>query len=1362
MMDFFMVSTRAGKNGVVEIYPRFIIPTRSKSSDLMIRGGDFYAVWLQDRGLWSTEETDALRAIDTELDLYFEKNKERYANARVLHMWDAQTGMVDIWHKYCQKQLRDSFHTLDEKLIFSNMECRKDDYASKRLNYPLQEGSIDAYDKLLSTLYSEEERHKIEWAIGSIVSGDSKTVQKFLVLHGDRGTGKSTVLNIIEGMFKGYTTAFDAKSLGSTNASFALEPFRNNPLVGIQQDGDLSRIEDNTRLNSLVSHESMSVNEKYAKAYVSQFKCFLFMGTNKPVKITDAKSGILRRLVDVTPTGNKIPLKEYRRLTAQVKFEYGAIAKHCLDVYLSDPDRYENYVPLGMMATTNDFYNFVADSYTVFLKNDGVSLKQAWEMYNVYCDEANVPYRFSKTKFQDELSNYFREVKHRIRLEDGSRPSTYYSGFRTDRFEMVDEKDEPEEKGEDELWLKFDSEVSMFDELYSDCLAQYANEEGKPSESWNNCTTKLKDIDTSRLHYIQPQGKDPYHIVIDFDKKDENGEKSFIKNFERAILWPKTYAELSKSGCGIHLHYIYMGDPSKLKNVFEEDVEVKTFPGNASLRRKLTRCTNLPIAKLFSGLPRKEEKVLSPTTIKSERGLRNMIVRNLNKEFHPNTKPSVDFIYQILEDAYNSGLSYDVSDMRSDIFNFASGSSNNSQYCTKLVPRMKFASKNHAPEISKDPPEEKPIIFYDFEVFPNLIVLCWKFDGPNHPVFHMINPSASEMAEFVEKGRLIDFNGRNYDRHIMYAIMLGYTNEQVYNLSQRIIVQHEGQFQQAKGLGYADILDFSSDKKSLKKFEIELGIHHQELGLKWDEPVPENLWDTVVDYCENDVRATEAVFHSKGRQADFLARKILAELAGMPVDTPTNTLTTMFIFGNDKNPQSQFLYRDLSKPVTELDPEVMQYLRDYNLPTSFTAYDGTKSILPYFPGYSNFAGRSTYRGLEFGEGGYVSVKTGAWYDVWDEDVSGQHPSTIRINCLLGPKYTRRYNDIVDARVFIKHGDFESAKKLMDGKLAKYLDDPTMAKALSSALKIAVNSVYGLTFASFPNAFRDPRNTDNIVAKMGELFMIDLMYEVERRGFDVVHIKTDSIKIPWATPELIDFVWSFGKSYGYNFEHEYHFDRICLVNKAAFIAKISDRKDINGDEAGKWYPKAAQFQHPYVFKTLFTHEDICFDDLCEFKAVSKGSIYLDMNEKMPDVEEYENELAKSAKAYRDGKLSDISYDEIKARLEPLIEKGHSYKFVGRVGLFCPIKKGFGGGKLIRIQDDKPSAINGTKGYRWLESETVSQLGMKNAIDTSYHDKLAEDAKEAVSKYTDFESFVNGDPLAQYMNVPESADDEVPFA
>ena len=344
MLDFLMISTRSGKRGVIEIYPKFII---KKPNDLMIRGGDFYAIWIEERGLWSTDEQDAVQLIDRELDRYAEENRQRFDNhIKVLHMWDAETGMIDTWHKYCQKQMKDCFHMLDEKLIFSNTKTSKKDYASKRLAYPLEDGAINAYDKLISTLYEPEERHKVEWSIGSIVSGESKRLQKFMVLYGAAGTGKSTILNIIQQLFDGYYSVFDAKALGSSSNAFALEAFKSNPLVAIQHDGDLSRIEDNTRLNSLVSHELMTVNEKFKSTYANRFKAFLFMGTNKPVRITDAKSGLIRRLIDVSPSGNKLGFQEYKTLLKQIEFELGAIAYHCQEVYLEDPTYYDNYIPI--------------------------------------------------------------------------------------------------------------------------------------------------------------------------------------------------------------------------------------------------------------------------------------------------------------------------------------------------------------------------------------------------------------------------------------------------------------------------------------------------------------------------------------------------------------------------------------------------------------------------------------------------------------------------------------------------------------------------------------------------------------------------------------------------------------------------------------------------------------------------------------------------------------------------------------------------------------------------------------------------------------------------------------------------------
>ena len=591
MLDFFMISTRSGKRGVIEIYPKFIV---KRSSDLMIRGGDFYAVWIEERGLWSTDENDAIDIIDKALDDYAEENKNRFEDkVKVLHLWDAESGMIDTWHKYCQKQMRDSFHMLDEKLIFSNTKTNKKDYASKKLNYPLENGDTPAYNKLISTLYSEEERHKIEWAIGSIVSGDSKKIQKFMVLYGAAGTGKSTILNIIQQLFEGYYSVFDAKALGSTSNSFALEAFKTNPLVAIQHDGDLSKIEDNTRLNSLVSHELMTVNEKFKSTYSNRFKCFLFMGTNKPVKITDAKSGLIRRLIDVTPSGNKLSPKEYKTIIKQVSFELGSIASHCLEVYTSDPGRYDDYVPFSMLGASNDFYNFVIDSYHIFKREDGTTLKAAWAMYQEYCEDAKVPYPYSQRAFKEELKNYFWEFSDKFDMDDGSKVRSYYSGFRTDKFETKEKKEEKHENHA--CWIRFEERESGFDDICSECPAQYANSKGTPNKPWDRVGTKLSDLDTSRLHYVKvPEN----HIVIDFDIPDEKGEKCLERNLEEANKWPKTYAELSKSGQGIHLHYIYTGDVTRLSRIYGDHIEIKVFTGKSSLRRKLTKCNDLPIATI--------------------------------------------------------------------------------------------------------------------------------------------------------------------------------------------------------------------------------------------------------------------------------------------------------------------------------------------------------------------------------------------------------------------------------------------------------------------------------------------------------------------------------------------------------------------------------------------------------------------------------------------------------------------------------------------------------------------------------------------------------------------------------------------
>lgn len=1248
-MDFYKIRVRPpNRGGVVEIYPDFTVTI---SEDLMIRGGSFYAIWDEDKGLWSTNLNDVVRLVDRSLREAHEHYLARHPSANVVvkYMNSYATG---IWTKFVNytRNMFDNYEELDTTLTFANQEIKRSDFVSKTLPYALEEGSVEAWNELIGTLYKPEERAKLEWAIGAIVAGDAKDLQKFVVLYGPAGGGKSTVLNIIQKLFKGYLAVFDAKALTSTGNSFATEAFRNNPLVAIQHDGDLSKIQDNTKLNSIVSHEIITVNEKFKATYNMRPNAFLFMGTNSVVKITDGKAGLIRRLIDIHTSGDLVTPKRYDVLMSQIEFELGAIAYYCLKVYREMGKLYYNhYRPLTMIAATDYMYNFVEDNFIEFRDADYVTLTRAFDLYKQFAEESGYEYRLPKPKFRTELMDYFEIFKPVDRVE-GKQVRSVYRGFKINMFTSSAFIDR------EIISLTLDNEKSIFDEDCADCPAQYATDSGTPRNRWDNVDTTLKDIDTHKVHYVRVPAN---HIVIDFDIKDSNGNKSAELNLEAASKWPATYAEYSKSEKGIHLHYIYDGDPEKLSRVYAEGIEVKVSVGYASLRRKLSKCNNIPIATISGGLPLKEERVLDFDTVQSEIGLRRLIERNLRKEIHPGTKPSIDFIHKILEDAYNDGLQYDLTQLRPTILNFALNSTNQKEYCVKLVAQMKFKSEDREEELQSNEIDENKLVFFDVEVFPNLFIVCWKYPGQDVKPVRMINPSSEQIEDLI-KNNLVGFNNRRYDNHILYARYLGYSIEDLFNLSSKIIGgSSNGYFREAYGLSYADIYDFTSKKQSLKMYEVELGLKHQELDLPWDQPVPEELWELVASYCDNDVIATEATFYA--RHEDFVARQILADLSGLPVNATTKAHTARILFGNDRKAQDKFVYTDLSVE---------------------------------FPGYTFDAGKSLYRGEDPGEGGYVYAEPGMYENVALLDIASMHPTSIEVLNLFGP-YTKNYSEIKEARLAIKHNDFDKARKMFGGKLAKHLDSVESAESLAYALKIVINIVYGLTSANFPNPFKDDRNVDNIVAKRGSLFMIDLKLALQEKGVQVIHIKTDSVKIPNASDEVIQFIFDFGKKYGYTFEHEATYSKLCLVNNAVYVAKSED---------GHWTATGAEFIHPYVFKTLFSREEIEFKDLCETKSVTSPSeMYLDMNEN-------------------------------------LSEEEHNYQFVGRVGSFCPITPGRGGGILYRVKDDKYYAVTGTKGYRWLEAELVKSLEKEDDIDMTYFDDLIDGAAKHISEFGDLAWFL----------------------
>jgi hypothetical protein len=1242
-VDFYTIVTTEKKDGTLQIRPDWKV---GRSEDLMTRGGSFYAVWDEERGLWSKDIYDVQRLVDEDLVRYTQEQERKtglvYTIARL------EVNSTKLWDDF-QRFIRNSgnnSHNLDEKLIFADTKVKKEDYASRRLSYSLEDGPCDAWHSIVDTLYNDEERAKIEWAIGAVVSGNSRSIQKFLVFYGPPASGKSTILNIIQRLFDGYTSVFDARELAGNNNAFATSSFKSNPLVAVQHDGDLSRIYDNTKLNSIVAHETMIINEKYRAPFESRSNAFLFMGTNVPVKISDAKSGIIRRLIDVVPTQQTIELETYHMLMEQTNFELGRIAKHCLSRYRSmGKNFYSNYRPTEMMLQTDVFFNFVESCFDIFKSENGVTLKRAWTLYKEYCADTGIDKVLPQYKLREELKNYFYTFEERARV-DGANVRSYYHGFK--HMETMTPATELPIKPEGLYRVVLNDGPSIFDEKYPGLPAQYANADGYPEKKWTNVRTVLSDLDTKKLHYVKvPEN----HIVIDFDLVNEDGDKDISINLLEASKWPATYTEVSRSGHGIHLHYVYTGDVKELATVYDTGIEIKTLLGDSSLRRQLTLSNNVNITPLAGGLPKKEKSLISDRTIQSEKGLRELIARNLRKEIHPGTKPSVDFIHKILEDAYDSGMSYDVHDMRRDIITFAAMSSNHSDQCIRLVQKMKFSGKDTMPEVQTN---DDSLVFFDVEVYQNLFIVCWK-NETSDTVVRMINPSSEDIEPLLSM-KLVGFNNRRYDNHILYARYIGYSLDELNRLSQRLIAGGNNRdffFGEAYNISYTDIYDFSSKKQGLKKFMIELGIHHMELDIPWGTAVPEDQWKRVEEYCVNDVIATEKVFQV--RRQDFVARQILSSLSGLSVNHTTQMHTAKIIFGNEKDPQQFFNYTDLSEQ---------------------------------FPGYQFDGKESTYRGEFTGEGGYVYAEPGIYKNVTLLDVASMHPTSIECLNLFG-RYTEKFSELKQARMAIKRNDFDTASKMLDGKLAPHLMDQQeeydLVKAieLSYALKIVINIVYGLTSARFPNSFRDNRNKDNIVAKRGALFMIDLKHEVQNKGFTVAHIKTDSIKIPGATPEIINFITDFGKQYGYDFEYETTYEWFCLINDAVYIARSGD----------KWTAVGAQFQHSYVFKTLFTKEAVEFDDFCETKNVTAGTMYLDFS--------------------GTGEVDKMTH-------------------VGRTGSFVPV---LDGGVLWRIKDDKKYAVSGTKDYLWITREVAATRRENNMLnlDMRYFEDLKRKAVDAITQF-----------------------------
>lgn len=1163
------------------------------------------------------------------------------------------------------------------RVIFDNEVVTRNMYASTILSYHPEEKPTPYFDKVMDVWFPNS-TEMILWFVGAALLGETNHIQKMVFIYGEPKSGKSSLLEIIDWLFEDYIHEMSINSFTSTSDQFASGLFKNAPVI-VDRDADIKRIQNKILFNKFISHESFSVNKKHVSPYDSRFTGILFAASNYVFDMGDpGKDGTARRVASVYSKGARIPFEEYTQAMKAIKEdELPGIAQKAIDTFHRLGPAWSNELEIDpdMMYKSNLAYQFIRDSYMDGRIGNIIKWKDVGDMYRDFLEDDDLTTTNAKHRIKEAMSQYYK-FADRIKLDGKDYKSVFYDPDVAKILGIPKQKEEPAQQEAPSKEPEFNSDFNYFE--HSTFPGQETNDKGNPKWPWDKVITTASQIDQSQLHYIRAP-KSLIRLDFDADTLEENIKLS--KNY------PVTYGEISKSGKGIHLWYFYDGDDVEtLVHHISPDIEIKVNTGKSGVRRKFTKSNGVEeLAHMEpSDLSHKETNMLKDiqNMFINEKTLRAQIEKSLRKENTGSTITEVQFIQHLLDEAMASGKDFDVKDLRPKVLSFALRSSHQSAKALEIFSKLNFSSKpeeiqredNDKAQGFVDIPDEQ-LVMFDIESIPDLFMVSYMKHGTNEPKTLIwyeplgMKITREEIDELLSQP-LVGFNNLRYDNHIMYGAHLGKKPEELFYQSKHLVTNgdNSGSYNAAYQLAYTDLYDLIPDKQSLKKWEIEMGMKHNELNVDWELTAQENadqlgvtvqeFIETMAEYNRDDVMASDALLDY--RYADYEARKMLAELTNKPVSTTTNNLSAAFIFGDDKRPQDKLVYTDLRE----------------QFPGYTYQYDPkTKKMI------------NEYRGFDPSNGGFVYTNPGIHENVVELDVRSMHPNSAIALGYFGP-YASRFEELVEVVALLKHPTDENlaqVKQMLGGALVPYIKPTTNYGALRYSLKIVINATYGMSSAKFDNKFRAPKNVDNIIAKRGALYMIDLKYHIESLGYTVVHIKTDSIKVSNANEDIINDIQEFARSYGYEMEIAGMYDRMVLIDKAQLIAHYKD-----GGEKD-WHAIGKEFAEPYVYKRLFTHDDLEESDYYITKTTKAGPMYLG--------------------------------DE----------------FIGKAGSFYPSKSGH---ELMWEKDGKRNSVSGTKGYLW----RVDQEFTKDDLDMSYYDERIEQSINKIKKVGDINKLLPGFEVA----------------
>jgi len=430
---------------------------------------------------------------------------------------------------------------------------------------------------------------------------------------------------------------------------------------------------------------------------------------------------------------------------------------------------------------------------------------------------------------------------------------------------------------------------------------------------------------------------------------------------------------------------------------------------------------------------------------------------------------------------------------------------------------------------------------YDIEIYTNIFLVCVKNISTKEKYSFEISPrkqQTKELVEFLNQPiRLIGFNNQNYDNLLIQKFLenLHLKGKDLVSLlksqSDKIIT-NEKYSKFCKKLTKVPTIDlfllhhFDNDARrcSLKELEFVFNMDNiQELPFDYTKPVPIDQLDTLINYCWNDIEATERLYNyslediklreelSKKYNIDMLSYnspKIGEKSFALALIVKNPSFEQKL---NLQSPRTKIKLQDIIFPYVSFEFEGFKRLLQYFKSKVITDTYKTFSEIPFkelsiIEGFYNVHKTKgvqanlniVYQGFEFvfGTGGiHGCIEAGIYesdqeYDILDIDVSSYYPNLGIQNKLYPEHLGVEFCDVYEER-YDERGQYPKGN------------------VWNSSIKFELNGVYGKSNSKF-SPFYDPKYTMTITVN-GQL-LIAMLAEQLMNHSQLLQVNTDGVTI----------------------------------------------------------------------------------------------------------------------------------------------------------------------------------------------------------------------------------------------------------